>query len=123
MDSGGMMAINNALILEGAIFQTTYKRFQKELVCFDFIDFLHEVRTFTSLETESPQPAAIDFVPNRTGQLVGQIPAQFKVEGHWITMLDRSPSTFSTSWSPLHCCFVASPRRRMTRIRMLKTRV
>jgi len=49
-----MMAINDALILEGAIFQMIRKHFRKELFYVDLIDLLHEVRTITPLETKSP---------------------------------------------------------------------
>jgi len=49
----GMMAVNDALILEGAIFQMICKHFRKEPFYVDLIDFLHEVRTITPLEMKS----------------------------------------------------------------------
>ena len=49
-----MMAINDALILEGAIFQMLRKHFRKEPFYVDLIDLMHEVRTVTPLETKSP---------------------------------------------------------------------
>ena len=50
----GMMAINDALILEGAIFQMLRKHFMKEPFYVDLIDLMYEVRTVTPLETKSP---------------------------------------------------------------------
>lgn len=40
----GLMAVNDALILEGAIFQMIRKHFRKESFYVDIVDLLHEVR-------------------------------------------------------------------------------
>ena len=40
----GLMAINDALILEGAIFQMIRKHFRKEPFYVDLLDLMHEVR-------------------------------------------------------------------------------
>ena len=48
----GMMAVNDALILEGAIFQMIRKHFRREPFYVDLIDLLHEVHT-TPLEPKS----------------------------------------------------------------------
>lgn len=46
----GLMAVNDALILEGAIFQMIRKHFRKESFYVDIVDLLHEVRhVFSSL--------------------------------------------------------------------------
>ena len=42
------MAVNDALILEGAIFQMIRKHFRKESFYVDIIDLLHEVRGSSS---------------------------------------------------------------------------
>ena len=54
VDGVGMMAVNDALILEGAIFQMIRKHFRKEPFYVDLIDLMHEVRTITPLVTKSP---------------------------------------------------------------------
>jgi hypothetical protein len=38
------MAVNDALLLEGAIFQMIHKRFRKEPFYFDLLDLMHEIR-------------------------------------------------------------------------------
>ena len=50
----GMMAVNDALILEGAIFQMIRKHFKRDPFYVDLIDLLHEVCTITPLEMKSP---------------------------------------------------------------------
>jgi len=47
VENVGMMAVNDALILEGAIFQMIRKHFRKEPFYVDLIDLMHEVRTLT----------------------------------------------------------------------------
>jgi farnesyl diphosphate synthase len=54
VDGVGMMAVNDALILEGAIFQMIRKHFRKEPFYVDLIDLMHEVRTITPFVTKSP---------------------------------------------------------------------
>jgi len=49
-----MMAVNDALILEGAVFQMIRKNFRKEPFYVDLIDLFHEVCTITPLEMKSP---------------------------------------------------------------------
>ncbi|KAI9439003.1 farnesyl diphosphate synthase [Lactarius indigo] len=51
MEGVGFMAVNDALILEGAIFQMIRKHFRKESYYVDIIDLLHEV----SYQTEMGQ--------------------------------------------------------------------
>jgi len=51
VDGVGMMAVNDALILEGAIFQMIRKHFRKEPFYVDLIDLMHEV----SYQTEMGQ--------------------------------------------------------------------
>jgi farnesyl diphosphate synthase len=48
----GMMAVNDALILEGAIFKMIRNHFRREQCYIDLVDLLHEVRT-TLLEPKS----------------------------------------------------------------------
>ena len=40
----GLMAVNDALILEGAIFQMIRKHFRNESFYIDLVDLMHEVR-------------------------------------------------------------------------------
>jgi geranylgeranyl pyrophosphate synthase len=40
----GLMAVNDALLLEGAIFQMLRKHFRKEPFYVDLVDLMHEVR-------------------------------------------------------------------------------
>ena len=44
VDGVGLMAVNDALILEGAIFQMIRKHFRNEPFYVDLIDVMHEVR-------------------------------------------------------------------------------
>ena len=48
VDGVGLMAVNDSLILEGAIFQMIRKHFRKESYYVDLIDLLHEVRQDSS---------------------------------------------------------------------------
>ena len=47
----GLMAVNDALILEGAIFQMIRKHFRNEPFYLDLLDLLHEVRHLSPLFT------------------------------------------------------------------------
>lgn len=47
----GLMAVNDALILEGAIFQMIRKHFRKDPFYVDLLDLMHEVQSITFLSS------------------------------------------------------------------------
>ncbi|KAH9172570.1 farnesyl diphosphate synthase [Lactarius sanguifluus] len=65
MEGVGFMAINDALILEGAIFQMIRKHFRKESYYIDIIDLLHEV----SYQTEMGQLVDLITAPENSVDL------------------------------------------------------
>ena len=63
----GLMAVNDALILEGAIFQMIRKHFRKEPYYAELLDLMHEVRyRCPPILERSPYPCP-GFVSNRNG--------------------------------------------------------
>ncbi|KAH8977038.1 farnesyl diphosphate synthase [Lactarius hatsudake] len=65
MEGVGFMAVNDALILEGAIFQMIRKHFRKESYYVDIIDLLHEV----SYQTEMGQLVDLITAPENSVDL------------------------------------------------------
>src|ERR1700761_7942366 len=71
----GFMAVNDALILEGAIFQMIRKHFRKESFYVDIIDLLHEVRYAPSPLSKSLNLLVQVSYQTEMGQLVDLITA------------------------------------------------
>jgi farnesyl diphosphate synthase len=71
----GLMAVNDALLLEGAIFQMIRKHFRKDPYYVDLLDLMHEVRS-TGFPLDSPSnPWPQVSYQTEMGQLVDLITA------------------------------------------------
>ena len=71
----GFMAVNDALLLEGAIFQMIRQHFRKEPFYVDLLDLMHEVcQRFFSLDSSSNMRPQVSY-QTEMGQLVDLITA------------------------------------------------
>jgi len=77
----GLMAVNDALILEGAIFQMIRKHFRKEPYYVDLLDLLHEV----SYQTEMGQLVDLITAPENSVDL-----SKFSLSRHSIIVIYKT---------------------------------
>ncbi len=74
LEGVGLMAVNDALLLEGAIYQMIRKHFRNEPYYVDLLDLMHEVRRCASLDFPcNPRPQVS--YQTEMGQLVDLITA------------------------------------------------
>jgi farnesyl diphosphate synthase len=71
----GLMAVNDALLLEGAIFQMIRKHFRKDPFYVDLLDLMHEVRQLAFFLDLSYNPWPQVSYQTEMGQLVDLITA------------------------------------------------